>query len=284
VLVAIFSHKLESIQKTLVENWLMSIKNEGFELILFEEMKYYNFNQKFEYFKNSLPENVRLIVTLGGDGTFLKSVKFSNNGNIPILGVNSGRLGFLTSTVIEESISVIKQFRSGNCLIERKSLIEIIEPNKVFQFNIGLNDVTVLKTDSSSMITIRIYLDEKHLNTYWADGLIIATSTGSTAYSLSCGGPIVSPGNDVFVITPISSHNLNARPIVISSKSNIRVEVESRTNNYMLSLDSHSSSVDGSTILHIKQSNHQLQVVRSSNYNYFDNLRNKMLWGLDSRN
>ncbi len=282
--IAIFTQQTDIFKDFQLGDWLYKLIEQGFVLSFYEKIEVEGLKINFISFENSVPQDTDLILTLGGDGTFLKSVKFSQNGTIPILGVNIGRLGFLTSTNIEDSIQLLNSYVKGDVKIDEKPLLELISPEGIFEYSKALNDITVLKTQSSSMIKIKAFVNKKLLNIYWADGLIVSTSTGSSAYSLSCGGPIVSPGNDVFVITPISSHNLNARPIIIPDTSEIKIEVESRTQNFMLSLDSESKALETQNQVVIQKSKNKIKVIRPTGYDYFENLRNKMLWGLDNRN
>ncbi len=282
--IAIFTQQTDIFKDFQLGDWLYKLIEQGFVLSFYEKIEVEGLKINFTSFENSVPQDTDLILTLGGDGTFLKSVKFSQNGTIPILGVNIGRLGFLTSTNIEDSIQLLNSYVKGDVKIDEKPLLELISPEGIFEYSKALNDITVLKTQSSSMIKIKAFVNKKLLNIYWADGLIVSTSTGSSAYSLSCGGPIVSPGNDVFVITPISSHNLNARPIIIPDTSEIKIEVESRTQNFMLSLDSESTALETQNQVVIRKSKNKIKVIRPTGYDYFENLRNKMLWGLDNRN
>lgn len=229
--------------------------------------------------------NVDYMFSIGGDGTMLESISFINNRNIPILGINTGRLGFLTSVSNQDIDEAIASILSNNFSLDKRSLLDVeMSENPFGTLNFALNEVTIQKKDSSSMITIHAYLDGEFLNSYWADGLIISTPTGSTAYSLSCNGPIVLPKSDNIIITPIAPHNLNVRPLVIPSNIEIKLKIESRSANYLVALDYKSATIPASTEIIIKKSKNQIELVRLNHHDFFSTLRNKLMWGLDKRN
>ncbi len=226
-----------------------------------------------------------LVFSIGGDGTFLESVSFVRNKGIPIVGINSGRLGFLANISKEELPIAIKSIFEKKYSIEYRSLIQLETENNLFgDFSYALNELTVLKKDSSSMINIHVYMNDEFLNTYWADGLIIATPTGSTAYSLSAGGPIVIPTSDNFVITPLAPHNLTVRPIVIPNNNSIRLHIEGRDKKFLASLDYRYKAFESSTILEIKKADFKIKMLNLPNHSYFSTIRNKLMWGADKRN
>lgn len=226
-----------------------------------------------------------LLICIGGDGTFLETINVIRDSEIPVLGVNTGRLGFLASTFKEDIVDVLNSIREGKYRLQTRSMITLITDEKLFgEDNFALNELTVHKKDSSSMITIHTYIEDLYLNSYWADGLIIATPTGSTAYSLSCGGPIMVPGAKDYVITPIAPHNLNVRPIIVPDDRTIRLKIEGRGREYLCSLDSRSVTIDSAIELTIKKAEFQLNVVQTENQNFLNTIRNKMMWGLDRRN
>ncbi|MFV0484571.1 MAG: NAD kinase [Bacteroidales bacterium] len=220
------------------------------------------------------------IFSIGGDGTFLKASLLLGDYNTPVVGINSGRLGFLSSISkfdIEEGIAKIL---NGNFELEERSLLEIISEDKVFEGkNYAINEVTVAKTDSSSMINVHVDINGEYLNTFWADGLIISTPTGSTGYSLSVGGPIISPDCQSFVISPIAPHSLTVRPIVVPDNSEIGIRVEGRTSKYLIALDSRSDQVDVHYTFKLKKSQQQVKTVRLDNRSFYSNLREKLNWG-----
>jgi NAD+ kinase len=232
-----------------------------------------------------ISEKADYMLSVGGDGTFLETVSFVRDSKIPILGINTGRLGFLANVAKTEIGAAIDALAGKKFSIEKRALLCITKPENLFgEVNYGLNELTILKKDSSAMVTIHTYINGDYLNSYFADGLIVATPTGSTAYSLSCGGPLVMPGSQNFVITPIAPHNLNVRPLVISDNSIITLKVEGRSPNYLVSLDSRSETIDDSTELTLKKADFYIHLIKLENQHYFNTIRNKLLWGLDKRN
>lgn len=225
------------------------------------------------------------LISMGGDGTLLDTVALVKNRNIPILGINTGRLGFLANvgqTEVEEALSDLIK---GYYTIDSRSLLYLESNDSYFGgLHYALNDFVVHKNDSSSMIVVNTFLNGEFLNAYWADGLIISTPTGSTGYSLSCGGPILFPHSESFAITPIAPHNLNVRPIVVSDKNVISFEVEGRSSSFLISLDSRSVSVPYTSQLAIRKGDVELNLVQLKDHNYLKTLRRKLMWGLDKRN
>ena len=235
---------------------------------------------------HQLPENVSFMLSLGGDGTMLAAVSIVGDSGIPVAGINFGRLGFLASINKDEIDESIDAILRGEYNIQKRTLLSV-QSSQATLFgdnHYALNDITLFKYDSSAMITVNAYLNGELLNAYWADGIIVATPTGSTAYSLSCGGPIIMPGSGNFVITPVSSHNLNVRPVVISDDMELDLEIESRSGQFLLSCDSMTEAVSTAIKLKISRAHFQANLIRLKNYSYFSNLRNKLLWGLDARN
>jgi len=225
------------------------------------------------------------IFSIGGDGTFLHSFLTIRNFNIPVVGVNSGRLGFLADIGREQIIDGLTAIFEGRYTLVERSLLEVdLHGAENFEFNYALNEMTVLKTDSSSMIIIHAWINGEPMNTLWADGLIIATPTGSTAYSLSVGGPILAPDSQNFVITPIAPHNLTVRPVVVPDHNELFLKVEGRGNQYLTSLDSRSVNVNLSTTISIRKAGFKLKTLHLPGQSFFQTLRNKMMWGADSRN
>ncbi|MCE3281247.1 MAG: ATP-NAD/AcoX kinase [Bacteroidetes bacterium] len=225
------------------------------------------------------------MLSVGGDGTFLETIAFIRDSQIPVLGINTGRLGFLANVAKTEINAAIDSLAKNKFSIEKRALLAVKGPGNLFgEVNYGLNELTILKKDSSQMVTIHTSINGEYLNSYFADGLIIATPTGSTAYSLSCGGPLVMPGSENFVITPIAPHNLNVRPLVISDNSIITLKVEGRSPNYLVTLDSRSETIDDSTELTLKKADFYIHLIKLENQHFFKTIRNKLLWGLDKRN
>jgi NAD+ kinase len=228
---------------------------------------------------------VDAMFSLGGDGTFLETLAFVRNSGIPVLGINTGRLGFLANVAKSEINDAIDALVHKKFSIEKRALLSVIEPKGIFgEVSYGLNELTVLKKDTSAMITINAYINGDYLNSYFADGLIIATPTGSTAYSLSCGGPLVMPGSENFVITPIAPHNLNVRPLVISDNNIITLKVEGRSPNFLVTLDSRSEVLKSNTEIIIQKADFYANLIKLENQSFFTTMRNKLLWGLDKRN
>lgn len=232
-----------------------------------------------------LREKADFVFSVGGDGTFLETVTLVRDSGIPILGINTGRLGFLANVAKNEINDAIDALAQKKYTTEKRALLSITEPKNLFgEVNYALNELTILKKDSSAMVTIHTYINGDYLNSYFADGLIVATPTGSTAYSLSCGGPLVMPGSQNFIITPIAPHNLNVRPLVISDNNVITLKVEGRSPNYLVSLDSRSETIDDSTELTLQKADFYIHIIKLENQNFFNTIRNKLLWGLDRRN
>ncbi len=225
------------------------------------------------------------VIALGGDGTMLAATSEVRDSNVPIMGINLGRLGFLASIEkrrIREAIDLLKK---GRFTLDERSLLHLDSNVPLFgDMPFALNDCTILKRDTSSMITIHTYINGGYLNTYWADGVIIATSTGSTGYSLSCGGPIVFPRSENFVITPVAPHNLTARPVVISDNSVVSFEIEGRADNFLCTLDSRFETITAATQLAIRKCDFTVKLIELPDTDFMKTIRGKLLWGKDSRN
>ncbi len=229
-------------------------------------------------------EDVDLWVGLGGDGTLLDMVAQVGRGGVPVLGINLGRLGFLSSVRIEDLDGALAALKAGRYAVQERSLLEVTDHQEALgAVNFALNEVSISKRDSASMVALHVHLDNDFLNTYWADGLIVATPTGSTAYSLSCGGPILHPTSNALVINPISPHNLNVRPYVIPDHFTIRVRLEARADKCLLNLDARSVAVDGDATITIRRASFDLKLVQLEGQDPLDTLRNKLNWGLDHR-
>lgn len=249
-------------------------------------IQYSNFETYQSDCDGCLPEDIDLMLSLGGDGTMLSAVSIVGNSGIPIAGINFGRLGFLASIQKDEMVESLKAIFNGDFRLDQRNLLCIQSENSDLfgEKHFALNDITIFRYDSSAMITVKATLNGELLNNYWADGVIIATPTGSTAYSLSCGGPIMIPGSHNFVITPVSPHNLNVRPVVISADSTLELEIDSRSKQYLLTLDSRTKSFETLVKLKITKADFKISLVRLNNEKYYETLRNKLLWGLDARN
>ncbi|MGM0946859.1 MAG: NAD kinase [Bacteroidota bacterium] len=230
-------------------------------------------------------KSMDFLISVGGDGTLLDAVCQVGDLETPILGLNTGRLGFLATVATDKIFEAINHIAQENYQIENRTLVSLRSKRKLFNgLNFGLNEFTIHKRDTSSMITVHTYIDGKYLNSYWADGLIVATPTGSTGYSLSCGGPLISPEAKNLVITPVSPHNLNVRPIIVSDESEISFEIEGRAEKFLISLDSRSTSISSDLKLSVRKERFYARLMKLPSYNFFDTLRYKLNWGFDMRN
>lgn len=235
--------------------------------------------------KQPLPHDVDVILSIGGDGTFLSAVAYALELNIPVAGINCGRLGFLADINSENLEEALGDLLHGNYELEYRSLLQVVEPVRLFKgVNYAINELTVHKLDNSSMIKIETLINGEFLANYWADGLIISTPTGSTAYSLSVGGPIVIPDLAGLIITPIASHNLTVRPVVVPDDVEIELHIEGRGNQFLVSFDHRSEPCDFSTSLKIKKAPVNVAVVKLPGQSFYATLRNKLMWGADRRN
>ncbi len=235
--------------------------------------------------RRDLPANTDMLFSLGGDGTMLDSVCYAGNTNIPLIGVNLGRLGFLAAIPEEEVEAAILSLVRGSYTLEKRTLLHLDSSVPLFDdARYALNEFTIHRQDTSSMIKIHTYLNGEFLNTYWADGLIVATPTGSTGYSLSCGGPVVFPQASSFVITPVAPHNLNTRPIVVPDDNVISFEIEGRTEQFLCTLDARTETIKSNVQLAVKKENFTVSLVRPDEHNFLKTIRQKLYWGIDKRN
>jgi NAD+ kinase len=231
-----------------------------------------------------IKDTATYFMSLGGDGTLLDAVTYVRHYNIPVLGVNLGRLGFLANVGKQEINEALDCLHNGTFIIDKRTMISLESTPALFgELNYALNEFTIVKKDTSSMLNIHAYLNGEFLNSYWADGLIVSAATGSTGYSLSCGGPIIAPSSSDFVITPISPHNLNVRPFIVPDTSVISFEVEGRNLNYLCTLDSRSETIDSSYLLAVKKCDHMLSLLRLPDHSFLRTLSTKLNWGSDSR-
>ena len=226
-----------------------------------------------------------LLFSIGGDGTILDTVPFVLNSGIPVVGINMGRLGFLSSISKNEIDLAVNSVLTGDYSVEQRTLLELVSPEKVFDdVKYALNELNVIRNPEHSLLAIKVFVDDIYLNTYWGDGILLATPTGSTAYSLSAGGPIIAPNAKNFVITPIATHNLTVRPVVIPDDSTIRIQVEGREKKFVFSMDSRSCTLDTSVQLEVRKAGFCLNLVRMRGEDFFGTIRNKLMWGKDNRN
>jgi NAD+ kinase len=226
-----------------------------------------------------------VLISLGGDGTLLDTLSLIRDSGIPVIGINFGRLGFLASINKDEIRIAIKALHNKEYSLDKRTLLSLESKFDLFgEENFALNDITIHRRDKSAMMIIHAYMNNEFVNSYWADGLIIATPTGSTAYSLSCGGPIIYPSSQNFVITPIAPHNLNVRPVIIPDDVSLTFEVEARSAKFLVSCDSRTETVDRSVKLTLNKAAFHVNLIRLNNESYLTTLRNKLLWGIDTRN
>ena len=229
-------------------------------------------------------QDLDICISLGGDGTLLDTVALVGRAGIPVLGINLGRLGFLSSVRLEEVDGALKALMDGRYSLQDRSLIEVVGQGALLgESNFALNEVSIHKRDSASMLAVHVRLGDDYLNTYWSDGLIIATPTGSTAYSLSCGGPILHPAGDAFVINPISPHNLNVRPFVVPDHFVIRLRLEARAELCLLNLDARSHTIDGQAEITVRRAPFTVRMAQLDGHDFLGTLREKLNWGLDAR-
>ncbi len=274
---------MELIGKLTYSNFTITIYEPFYKILAEKHLAGDNIQTFNDY--NDIKENIDFLFSIGGDGTLLKTIALVKDSGIPILGFNTGRLGFLSSISKEDISDAIDNILEGKFHIEKRSLIKLEKPFDLFgEDNFALNEITVHKRDSSSMILIHAYINDVFLNTYWADGLIVSTPTGSTAYSLSCGGPIVTPDSKNFIITPIAIHNLTVRPIVVPDDVCIKLKVEGRIDNYLVTLDSNNVVTSSSIELQIKKEDFQINIVQLNHQTFFGTIREKLMWGWDKRN
>ncbi len=290
--VAIYSRVIDYDQKGEVQQLFDELGKENIELVIYQPFfetirSSFRFPDRISIFKdsNDLTSTIDFLISLGGDGTLLDTVTLVRNKNIPILGINFGRLGFLASIGRNELSTAVQSLVKRTIVIDKRSLIHLDANKPLFgDVPYGLNEFAIHKTDTSPMIKIHTYLNGEFLNTYWADGVIVATPTGSTGYSLSCNGPVVFPESASFVITPVAPHNLNVRPIVVGDDNIISFEVEGRTDHFICALDSRKEIVDKKVQLAVQREAFTLSLVRLNENNFLQTLRNKLSWGLDTRN
>lgn len=283
-------------------------KEIGAQIINFiDELHKYNFNVLYtEYFyqylkktiaidnnriintiskKDGISKKINYIVCFGGDGTILNAATIIKDTEVPIIGINTGRLGFLATISKNKIATLLDKIMKKNYKISNRSLLHIKSSDTSINTPLALNEISVSAKENTSMINVKVFLNNKYLNTYWADGLIIATPTGSTGYSLSCGGPIVMPESNNFIITPIAPHNLNVRPLIVSDQNIIKLEIiDNNTRKFLLSMDSRNQYIKNSTCITIQKASYNIKLVEIESINYSKTLREKLFWGLDSRN
>lgn len=289
--IAVYARNTKDNHPHYIEKLSSLLKKENVDLIVYESYykflkQQYDFGEDLKTFSghDDLKSKADYVICLGGDGTMLETLALVRKSGIPVLGVNTGRLGFLASVSKDDIEKAVSLLITEKFSLDKRELLEIIGGEKQFDnVNYGLNEFTIHKKDSSAMIHIDTYVDGVFLNSYFADGLIVSTPTGSTAYSLSCGGPIMVPDSENFIITPIAPHNLNVRPIVISNNKTLTFKVSGRYDDFNLSLDSRNSQINSGAEISIKKADFRFNMISFEGQHFFQTLRNKLLWGLDKR-
>ena len=290
--IAIYNRAFDDEDVILFQQLIDLLTRYEISMVFYEDLLYrlkskVTIPEKYEVFsdQNPLSSKIKFIFSLGGDGTMLDVVKFVGDKNIPILGINLGRLGFLASTLATELEFAVESLVKGSYILDPRTLIHLDTSTSLFlDAPFALNEFSIHRKDSSSLIKIHTYLNGEFLCTYWADGLIVSTPTGSTGYSLSCGGPVIFPQANSFVITPVAPHNLNVRPIIVSDKSVISFEIEGRAEHFLCTLDARSESIDNTVSLAVRKENFMIQLIRLEGQNFLNTLRTKLFWGIDHRN
>lgn len=290
--VAVYGRKVNKQTAEQYVQFLKILKNFGWNPVIEHELKK-NLVKKVGIDPNcdefssyrDFQSGIDLSFSLGGDGTFIQNVKYIRDSGVPVLGINIGRLGFLANISMDQLEEALDMIRNRNYVHQERSLLRVeTEENHFGDENFALNEITLQKKDSSSMITVHATLDDKYLNSYWADGLIVSTPSGSTAYNLSCGGPIVTPGCLVHILTPIAPHNLNVRPVVVPDHLPIKLSIEGRNRSYLMSLDGLSVNIRQNEEVTVHKADYMINVIKFEDNNFLDTIRRKMLWGIDKRN
>lgn len=290
--IAVYGLKATVEHRILFEEFFRRMAAKNIKIYIFSELDQILKNElalnveSYEIFEGykDLPADLDFFFTFGGDGTILSAATVIQDREIPVVGVNTGRLGFLATINSESLFGVLDDILGGEFLVSCRSMIGIHSNEIDLEFPFALNEISVTRRETTSMITVEAWINGEYLNNYWGDGLIIATPTGSTGYSLSCGGPIVHPRNRVFVVTAIAPHNLNIRPYIISDDSELDLKIDSREGEYFLSLDSRNIPLPSNVKLHLKKADFKLNIVIPKEMTYLITLRDKMFWGSDKRN
>lgn len=290
--VAIFGKKITLDSRPFIETLHKDLENVHADILVYDKLNYFikehcDLGLEFEEFSTHeqlVKYKPDFLITIGGDGTILDAVTLIRESGIPILGINTGRLGFLSNVSKEKITSAVNALSEGNYTIDERIVLETSTSISDMDLNFALNEITVSRKNTTAMVTVHTWINDEYLNSYWADGLIISTPTGSTGYSLSCGGPIIMPGSENFVITPIAPHNLNVRPFVIPNNYKIRLKVEGREKQFLVSLDSRIYAMDTGSEINIGLGSFKIKMIKTEVQNFAETLRNKLLWGLDRRN
>jgi len=289
--IALFGNEFSSNYTKYIKHLVHKLENENIEIIIHHQFHDFlqnsiDFSDRVSTFERiTANDNIDYLFSIGGDGTLLRAVTYVRESNIPIMGINTGRLGFISSISTDQIDVAVDNVLNGEYKIRSRTVLELDTENSLFgTTNFALNEVAIVKKDTSSMIRIDAFIDDEFLNSYWADGLLISTPTGSTGYSLSCGGPIILPGTENIIIAPIAPHNLNVRPIIINEKSTIRLKVEDRDQLALVSLDSRSRAFDSSLELIIRKADFKINLIEPKDNSFITTIRTKLMWGSDKRN
>ena len=292
MLLALYNRNFEKDQIPIITETFDLILKQQIKIVIYKDFyeriaPFYDFQETPKFFTSNfdLPFHTDFLISMGGDGTMLDAVCFVSKSEIPIIGINLGRLGFLADIPKDEIAFAIQSILNGSYTIEKRTLLHLDSNIPLFgDFPFALNEFTIHRKDSSQMIKIHTFLNGEFLNTYWADGLIVATPTGSTGYSLSCNGPLVFPQTSSFVITPVAPHNLNIRPLIVSDESVISFEVEGRATNFLCTLDSRMETITKYVQIAVRKESFKVSLLRLDDHNFMKTIRHKLYWGIDSRN
>ena len=291
--IAIFGKSLSAENKPYICGLLSELRDQRTEVLVYKpfvELIRDCFPEAMPYTFFSSHEDLKgradILFSIGGDGTILDAVPLLGDSSIPVLGINMGRLGFISSVAKEEIHQAVDLILEGRYTTERRTLLELVSPQGVFNdgVNYALNEINIIRNPEHSLLAIKVFVNDLFLNTYWGDGILMATPTGSTAYSLSAGGPILTPDSRSFVITPIAAHNLTVRPIVIPDDSVVRIHVEGREKKFVFSMDSRVCALETSVELVVRKADFCIHTVRMEGADFFSTIRNKLMWGKDNRN
>ncbi|MDC9721602.1 MAG: NAD kinase [Urechidicola sp.] len=292
--IAIYGHYFNQEAEKYIEILLNALKAKNTDIYIEESFLKLNKSifgapDNYKTFSNfkELDDSFDLMFTVGGDGTLLRSITYIRDSNIPVIGVNLGRLGFLATVKKEAIVEAVVALYNNEYDIKERALLTVKTTPKteeISEINFALNEITLSRKDSASMITVETYLDNEYLTSYWADGLIASTPTGSTGYSLSCGGPVITPQAKSFVLTPVAPHNLNARPLIIPDSTKIKMRIIGRGDEFFISLDSRIATINSETEIFIEKAPFTLKMIELKNHSFIKTLRAKLLWGEDTRN
>ncbi len=290
--IALFGRKVTKENIEYYSEILGVLKDLGWNPVIHKDLKdllvkKIGLDKKVDQFEShkDFSTGIDLSFSIGGDGTFIQNVKFVRASGVPVMGINTGRLGFLANISKDDIQNTMDLIQRKEYTHQKRSLIRVETERNIFgEDNIALNELTLQKKDTSSMITVHTSLEGKYLNSYWADGLIVSTPSGSTAYSLSCGGPIITPGCQVHILTPIAPHNLNVRPMVVPDHMPIKLSIEGRNRNHLITIDGISKNIRQDEEVTVRKAEFMINVIKFEENNFLDTIRNKMLWGSDQRN